>query len=122
VLMLQGIAMASLGWKCYWRLFPILALLFLAIPCGDLLQPLLRTLTVRSIELVAALAQLPYTIDGFVVHVGAQRYIVVDECAGLSYVTMAVFLSYSFGLLLYRSFFKVAALALFGGFIGILAN
>lgn len=122
VLMLQGIAMAMLGWQCYWRLFPILALLFLAIPCGDLLQPLLRALTVRSIELVAVLFQLPYTIDGFVVHIGSQRYIVVDECAGLSYVTLAVFLSYSFGLLLYRSFFKIAALALFGGFIGILAN
>ena len=122
VLALQGIAIAMLGWRCYWRLFPILALLFLAIPSGDLLQPLLRVLTVRSIELVAALGQLPYTIDGFVVHIGSQRYIVINECAGLSYVTMAVFLSYSFGLLLYRSFYKIVALALFGAFIAIVAN
>lgn len=122
VLALQGIAMAMLGQRCYWRLFPILALLFLTIPSGDLLRPLLRVLTVKSIEFVAALGQLPYTIDGFVVHIGSQRYIVIDECSGLSYVTMAVFLSYSCGLLLYRSFFKVVALALFGGFIGILAN
>lgn len=122
VLAFQGIAMAMLGWRCYWRFFPILALLFLAIPSGDLLRPLLRVLTVKSIELVAALGQLPYTIDGFVVHIGSQRYIVIDECSGLSYVTMAVFLTYSFGLLLYRSFFKVVALALFGAFIGIFAN
>jgi exosortase len=122
VLALQGIAMAMLGWRCYWRFFPILALLFLAIPSGDLLQPLLRILAVKSIELVAALGQLPYTIDGFVVHIGSQRYVVIDECSGLSYVTMAMFLSYSFGLLLYRSFLKVVALALFGAAIGILAN
>ena len=122
VLALQGIAVAMLGWRCYWRLFPILALLFLAIPSGDLLQSSLRVLTVKSIEFVAALGQLPYSIDGFVVHIGSQRYIVIDECAGLPYVTMAMFLGYSFGLLLYRSFLKVVALALFGAFIGILAN
>jgi exosortase len=122
VLALHGIAIAMLGWRCYWRFFPIVALLFLAIPSGDLLLPLLRFLTLKSIELVASVGQLPYAIDGFVVHIGGQRYIVIDECAGLSYVTIAVFLSYSFGLLLYRSFFKVVTLALFGAFIGFLAN
>jgi len=122
VLAFQGIAMAMLGWQCYWRLFPILALLFLAIPSGDLLQPLLRVLTVKSIELVAVLAQLPHRIDGFVIHIASQRYIVIDECSGLTYVTLAMFLSYSFGLLLYRSFLKVVALTLFGAFLGFFSN
>jgi exosortase len=122
VLVVQGIAMAMLGWRSYWRLFPILALLFLAIPSGDVLQPFLRAATVRSLELFAGLAQLPHTVEGFVVHIGNHRYMVAEECSGLSYVTLAIFLSYSFGLLLYRSIFKIAALALFGALLGIFSN
>jgi sterol desaturase/sphingolipid hydroxylase (fatty acid hydroxylase superfamily) len=32
VLALQGVAMSTLGWRSYWRLFPALALMFLLIP------------------------------------------------------------------------------------------
>ena len=121
-LALQGVAMSTLGWRSYWRLFPTLALLFLMIPSGDLLQPALRLLTVEAIELFATAAHLPHSVEGFVVFIGAHRYIVVDECSGLAYVTLATFLGYCFGLLLYRSLSKVAALALFGAFLGIVCN
>ncbi|HTD06344.1 exosortase-associated EpsI family protein [Undibacterium sp.] len=122
VLAVQGIAMAMLGWRPYWRLFPVVALLFLMIPSGDLLQPLLRIATVKAIELFAVVAQLPHKVEGFVVYIGTHRYIVVDECSGLSYVSLAIFLSYSFALLLYRSIFKVVALSLFGALLGMLSN
>lgn len=122
ILALQGVAMSTLGWRSYWRLFPTLALLFLTIPCGDLLQPALRMLTLKSIELFVTAAHLPHSIDGFLVFVGAHRYIVLDDCSGLSYVTLATFLGYCFGLLLYRSFFRIVALSLLGALLGILAN
>lgn len=122
ILALQGVAMSTLGWRSYWRLFPTLALLFLMIPSADLLQPALRALTVKAIELFAAVANLPHSVDGFVIFIGAHRYIVTDECSGLAYVTLAIFLGYCFGLLLYRSVFKIAALALFGAFLGIFCN
>ncbi len=122
VLALQGVAMSTLGWRSYWRLFPTLALMFLMIPAGDFLQPALRLLTVEAIKLFAAVAHLPHSAEGFVVFIGAHRYIVVDECSGLAYVTLATFLGYSFGLLLYRSLSKVMALALFGAFLGIVCN
>jgi exosortase len=122
VLALQGIAMSTLGWRAYWRHFPVLALMFLTVPSGDLLQPALRALTVEAIRLFATAAQLPHSVDGFVVFIGDHRYIVVDECSGLAYVTLATFLGYSFGLLLYRSLSKVVALALFGAFLGIACN
>ena len=122
VLALQGVAMSTFGWRSYCRLFPALALLFLMVPPGDLAEPALRTLTLRSIELVTTVAQLPHTVDGFVIHVGARRYVVIDACSGLTYVTLATFLGYSFGLLIYRSFFKIAALALGGALVGIAVN
>lgn len=122
VVVLQGIAMALLGWRAYWRLFPVLALLFFMVPAGDLLQPILRSVTIQSIALFAAIAGLPHHVDGFVIHIGSLRYIVVEECTGLTYVTLAAFHCYSLGLLLYQSFRKVAALAILGAFLGIFSN
>lgn len=122
VLALQAVAMSTLGWRSYWKVFPILALLFLMIPSGDLLQPALRALTAKSIEMFAVVTNLPHSVEGYVVFIGTQRYIVTDDCSGLSYVTLATFLGYCFGLLLYRSFFKIAALAVFGAFLGVFFN
>jgi exosortase len=122
ILAIQGVAMSTLGWQSYRRLFPALALLFLMIPAGDLLLSPLRALTVDALALFATLAGLPHRVDGFVIFIGTHRYIVIDECAGLAYMTLATFLGYSFGLLLYRTFAKVVALALVGAALGIVSN
>jgi exosortase len=122
VLALQGVAMSTLGWKSYWKLFPTFGLLFLLVPSGDLLETPLRVLTVKAIELFAVVAQLPHAVEGFVIFIGTNRYIVVDECSGLAFVTLGAFLGYCFGCLLYRSFTRIAALAAFGAFLGIVSN
>lgn len=122
ILILQGIAITTIGWRCYWRLLPILALLFLMVPSSDVLQPVLRELTVKAIALFAFMANLEHNIDGYVVFIENQRYIVVDQCSGITYVTLAIFLSYSFGLLLYRSMVKIIALTIAGALIGFFSN
>ena len=122
VVIVQGMIVSSFGWKIYKRYLPLWASLFLLVPYGDLLQPLLRIITVKSIESFASLIDLPHFLEGFVVLVGHHSYIVIDECAGLPYFTMATFLGFSFGLLLYRSILKIAALTLIGAFLGILSN
>ena len=122
VLSLQGIAASTFGWRGYLRLFPIFALLFLMVPISDLLTPGLRVVTLKSIEGVAALANIPYRVDGFVIYIGTHRYVVLDECAGTTYATLGGFLAYAWGLLLYRSFAKVAALFVLGVVIGIASN
>ncbi len=122
VLVLQGILISALGRHIWWQFVPIFALLFFMIPSGDILQLPLRSLTVNAIEIFANVANLPYSIDGFVVYIGEQRYVVVDACSGLTFVTLATFLAYSFGTLLYRSISKVLGLALIGGMLGICAN
>ena len=122
VLALQAVAMAAMGWRLYWRYFPMFALLFFMIPSGDVLLPLLRQLTVTEIEWFVSALGLPHQSTGFRLLIGQQRYVVVDACAGLSYVTLTTFLGYCFGLLLYRSFFKVVALAILGGVLGIFSN
>ena len=122
ILALQGIAMSTLGWRAYRRFLPVFALLFFMFPLNDLLIPVLRSLTLESIRVFAVIAGLPHGVDGFVIHVGTHRYIVVDECAGLTYVTLASFLGYCFGLMLYRSFSKIVAMCLMGALVGIASN
>ena len=122
VLAIQGICMAALGWRSYWKLSPVLWLMFLMVPSGDLLQPLLRNLTVKVIELFAIALHLPHQVNGFQIRIGDNDYIVLKECAGLSYFLLATFLGYVFGLMLYRPIYKILGLALFGALIGVLSN
>lgn len=122
ILGIHGVVMAALGWRAYGRLAPPLYLMFFMIPSGDLLQPILRPLTVKVIEIVALVFHLPYKIEGFFIIIGQNEYIVLNECSGLAYVLLATFLGYSFGLMLYRSALKICGLALFCGALGFLAN
>jgi exosortase len=122
ILAIQGVCMAALGWRAYWRLSPTLLLMFFMVPSGDFLQPILRHLTVKIIELFATAIGLPHQVDGFQIAIGESDYVVLNECAGLPYFLLATFLGYAFGLMLYRSIYKILALALFGAFIGILSN
>lgn len=122
ILAIQGVCMAALGWRAYWRLSPTLLLMFFMVPSGDFLQPILRQLTVNIIELFATAVDLPHQVEGFQIAIGESAYIVLNECAGLPYFLLATFLGYVFGLMLYRSIYKILALALFGAFIGILSN
>jgi exosortase len=122
ILIIQGIALSALGWHLYWRLFPIMGLLFLMLPSADLLLDPLRLLTVKSIELFALIGNFPHRIEGYSVFIGENSYFVLDSCAGLSHVMLTFFLGYCFGLLIFRSFFKILSLALFAAFLGILSN
>lgn len=122
VLVLQGIALSALGWTTYRRLLPVMAMLFMLIPSGDILQPVLRELTVKWIEWFALSLDLPHRIDGFMVYIGEHRYVVVDACSGLTFVTLGGFLAYSFGVLMFRSFGRILLMAALGGVIGVLTN
>ncbi|MEP6969590.1 MAG: exosortase/archaeosortase family protein [Betaproteobacteria bacterium] len=122
VLALQSVAMSALGWRVYWRLFPILALLFLAIPTGDILLTPLRGLTLDSMIWFTDMVGMAPRVDGYVIEIGQGAYIVIDECAGLTFVTLGLFLGYSLGLMLYPSFVKAAALALAGAALAIVSN
>ena len=42
-----------------------MAMLFMLVPSGDILQPVLRDLTVKWIEWFALALDLPHRIDGF---------------------------------------------------------
>jgi exosortase len=122
VLTLQGVALCALGKETYLKLLPIMWLLFLMIPCGDVFQAPLRDLTLNWLGWFATLTNLPHSIDGYHIVIAEQKYVVLGACSGLSLFTLAGFLGYSIGLLLFRSTGKVFALAALGGVLGVLTN
>ena len=122
VIALHGIARSALGRTVYRECFATLAMLFLMVPSADVLQPVLREITLRGIELFAAAAGLPHRVDGYEIAIGDQYYIVIDECSGLAPVTLSMFLGFFFGTLLYRSIWRVLALAAFASLLGIASN
>ncbi len=116
------LVLAAVGARVFARLAPFLTLLALLIPSGDLLLPTLKRLTVNILMAGAALAHIPHSHDGQVIFVGVNRYVVVDDCAGLPYVLTTLFLGLTFGLLMYRSAWKIGLFALLGVGCGIFAN
>ena len=122
VIALQGIAFSVLGARLYRQSFATLALLFLMVPSADVLQPVLRNVTSRSLDLLATVAGWAHRVDGYEITIGAQHYIVIDECSGLASVTLSMFLGFFFGTLLYRSIWKVLALAGGAALVGVASN
>jgi len=122
VLVFHAIVLSAVGWQIYKKFFWFLALLFFLVPNGDFVQPILRLLTVKFIDTFANVAGLPHSIDGFFITIGKVRYFVLDACSGLAHFNLMLFLGYCFGLMLFRSIFKVAAVALFAGALGVLSN
>ena len=122
IMVFQGIGLAALGRPLYRRWLPLMALPLLMLPSADLLLGPLRLLTLKAIEWFALASGMPYRSDGFLLHIGEHAYLVLEACAGLSHVTLTLFLGYCFALLVFRSMVKIVALALFAAALGVLAN
>ena len=97
-------------------------LLFLMVPCGDLIQPLLRDLTLKWLEWFAILFGLSHTVDGYFISFGENDYVIIEACSGLAFFALAGFVGYCCGLMLYRSLPKVLAMSALGAALGILTN
>ena len=117
-----AIVLAAAGWRVTLRLLPFLALLVFVVPSGTLMLEPLKHVAVAIVEGFGTLFGLPVETQAFVVYVGAHRYVVIDDCAGLPFLWIGLFLGLFFGLLLFRTPWKIAALTVTGGLFGIAAN
>jgi exosortase len=117
-----AVVLAAVGWRATLRLLPFLALLVFVVPTGTLMLEPLKHVAVAIVEGFGTLFGLPVETQTFVVYVGAHRYVVIDDCAGLPFLWIGLFLGLFFGLLLFRTPWKIAALTVTGGLFGIAAN
>ena len=115
--MVLGLLLASLGWRiCKILLFPFLYL-WLMVPTGTLVLPLLQQIaTFISAEILRWLG-IPVYVEGFVIEVPSGRYHIEPGCAGLNFLLASAALAPLYAYLLFQSFWKrlsvvIAALVL----------
>jgi exosortase len=117
-----ALVLAGTGRALFFALLPTLLLLFFLVPLGDLFITPLKYFLILFNQGFAALIGLPFSQDGFTFFIGSHDYTVIDACAGLAYFLSSLFLGLTFALLIYRSWWRIIALTLFAGGLGILAN
>jgi len=122
VLMVFGVVLAALGTTFIRRWWPALGLLVFLLPSADLLQPALRWATAEGLYFVPQALGLEVQRNGLLLSVGTHHYFVADACSGAAYVTLLTFLGYAFGVLMYRSFWRVSVFALAGAVFGVVSN
>jgi exosortase A len=101
--MIQGLALAFLGWRIYRFLaFPLLYLFFL-VPTGTfLLTPLQLIAHHANVALLKA-SGVPVYAEGFLIQVPTGSFLVEPGCAGLNFFLVALALSLLYGRLTYAT-------------------
>lgn len=92
VMMLQGAVVTLLGPQvARGLLFPLCYAVFL-VPFGEWLEPPLQIITVKLVMPLLALAGIPATSDGVMIHAGRYYFEVAEACSGAKFViAMAAF-------------------------------
>lgn len=122
IAILWAVVLAAVGWNAFVVLIPFLALLVFLVPSGGFLLAPLKHITVGFIGILGAIPGMPIATEGFAVYVDSQRYVVIDDCAGLPYLLLGLFLGLTLALLNFRTWWKIALLVVVGGALAILAN
>jgi len=122
VALMQGMAVTLLGRRIYRRArFPLLYL-FLMVPTGTLLLPLLQAVTVVLSTALLKLAGLKLTVEGAIIGAPLRAYHVESACAGLNYLLVALAVALPYARLVYCSGGKRAACVAAAVAAAILAN
>lgn len=101
--MMQGLALALLGWRIYRFLaFPLLYLFFL-VPTGTFLLTPLQILAHQANVALLKASGVPVYVEGFLIQVPAGSFLVESGCAGLNFFLVALALSLLYGRLTYAT-------------------
>ena len=104
--MLLGILLACLGWRIFKILsFPFLYL-WLLVPTGTLLLPLLQQIATYISSEIVRWFGIPVYVEGFFIEVPSGRYHIEPGCAGLNFILATAALAPLYAYLLYRSLWK----------------
>jgi exosortase A len=120
--MIQGLALALLGWRIYRFLaFPLLYLFFL-VPTGTFLLTPLQTIAHKANVVLLKASGVPVFAEDFLIQVPAGSFLVEPGCAGLNFFLVAFALSLLYGRLTYASLTARALCVISALAISIVAN
>lgn len=122
VVMLQGVLLAGLGWRCYKAmLFPALYL-FLMVPFGEFAVLPLQDLTAEYTVMLARASGIPVFIDGLYIDIPGGSFLVAEACSGVRYLIATFALGLLVQDLLFVSRWRKALILVLSLVIPIIAN
>lgn len=109
---IQGVLLSVLGGRVYRRMLLPFWYLWLTVPSGQFLVPVLETITAKLAGFMLDLTAIPTFHEGFLLEVPSGRYLVAPGCAGLNFLLAGIAVSMAFAELTYRSWSRKLAFIL----------
>ena len=104
--MVLGLLLALLGWRIFKiLLFPLLYL-WLLVPTGTVLLPLLQKIATLLSSSMLQRFGIPVYVEGFFIELPEGRYAIEEGCAGLNFILASLALAPLYAYLLYHSPWK----------------
>lgn len=100
--MMQGLFLTVLGWPLFRRIAFPLQYLWLQVPTGEFLLPLLQTLSHTVAVEMLRLSGMSVFAEGFLIQVPSGNFLVEPGCAGLNFLLASIALALLYGKLTYR--------------------
>jgi exosortase len=115
--LIQGVLLSVLGGRLYLRLLVPFCYLWLLVPSGEFMVPLLQAVTAWAATVLLELVGIATFRDNLIIEVASGAYVVAPGCAGLNFVLAALATALAYAQLVYRSWgrrvvFVLALLAL----------
>jgi len=98
----QSLFLIVMGWRVTWSLLFPLAYLFLAVPLGSEIIPLLQDVTAQIVVHLLRVTGMPVFLDGYHIQIPSGNFLVAEACSGLRFLIVCIAL----GLLIAHLFFR----------------
>ncbi|MBF0324552.1 MAG: exosortase [Alphaproteobacteria bacterium] len=110
--MIQGVLLTQLGWRLYGLLLLPFGYLWLLVPSGEFLVPMLQSFTAHAAARLLELVGIDNFLDGLTIEVASGTYLVAPGCAGLNFVLAALATALAYAELVYRTWGRRLAFVL----------
>lgn len=110
--MIQGVLLSVLGGRLYLRLLVPFCYLWLLVPSGEFMVPMLQAVTAWAAAILLELVGIATFRDNLIIEVASGAYVVAPGCAGLNFVLAALATALAYAQLIYRSWGRRVAFVL----------
>jgi exosortase A len=100
--MLEGLLLGLLGWTVYRKFIFAFSYLWLMVPTGAFLLPMLQSISHAGAVGLLQVSDIPVYAEGLFIQVPQGNFLVESSCAGLNFLLAALALSLVYGKLLYQ--------------------
>jgi exosortase A len=122
IFMVQALIVAVLGWKLARAYAAAITYLVFLVPFGAFTTHALQVVTTHFVDLGLGFLAIPHAVTEFTIEVPTGTFYIAEACAGLRFLIAAIAFGALYAALVYRTFWRRAALMAASVIIPIIAN